>query len=185
MNCRRFQNQVYEYVDGTISALQRAAAERHLARCGACRQAVHREQQLAHVLSARLRHDAESLTLRPGLWREVQSAIAADGITPPPWASIVGFWRPFAWPFATVVSLLLMVGMRVFHPFSGARVHEMDATRSHGRDDQSAVSVQVSYSVPVRIFRQDGNVVIDTIASQTVVADETLWNASHAAVHEN
>lgn len=185
MNCRRFQNQVFEYADRTLSTRERATAERHLARCGACQQVLHREQQLGQALSARLRHDAESLALRPDLWRQVQRAVEAGSNSPPPWASIVGFWRLFAWPFATVVSLQLIAGILVFHPFSGAHVREKASARSNGPDYQSPVSVQASYHIAVRKFREQGNVVIDTIAFQTVVADETLWNASRAAVHEN
>ena len=31
MNCRRFQNELYEYLDGSLSPGAQAAAERHLA----------------------------------------------------------------------------------------------------------------------------------------------------------
>ncbi len=65
MNCQDFQNELYEYVESTISATERAAAEQHLAGCDACRRAVEKEQKLAGILAARLRQSGETLKLNP------------------------------------------------------------------------------------------------------------------------
>jgi anti-sigma factor RsiW len=184
MNCRRFQNRVYEYMEGTLSGGVRAAAERHLARCDACRQGVGREQQVAQRISERLRHDAESLALHPDVRRRILQAVEDKSAPPAPWEAIVGFWFRFSWPLGLAVSLLLIVGILVFHPFSGAQVHEMEAARSNSQDNHAAVSIQVSYRVPVRKFREDGNFVLDTISYEKVVANETLWPGGHAAVRE-
>jgi anti-sigma factor RsiW len=184
MNCRRFQNRVYEYADGTLSAGARAAAERHLARCDDCRQALHREQHVAQLLSEHLRHDAESLALRPDVWHRILKAVEANSTAPTPWESIVGFCQRFAWPLGMAVSVLLLVGILLFHPFSGARVQEMEAARASGQGNHSAVSIQVSYRVPVRKFREEGNFVVDTMSYETVAANETLWTVGHAAVRD-
>jgi anti-sigma factor RsiW len=63
MNCRRFQNQLDEYVEGSLSASAQAAVERHLASCDACRRTVQEERQFAQSVSIRLKQDASSLTL--------------------------------------------------------------------------------------------------------------------------
>jgi anti-sigma factor RsiW len=184
MNCRRFQNRVCEYVDGTLSARVRIAAEDHLVRCGACRQAVRREQHVAQLLSGHLRHDAASVALRPDVRREILKAIEAKSAPPTPWASIVGFCDRFAWLFGMAASLLLIVGLLVFHPFSRAQVRETEAAQLNGQGNHSAVSIHVSYRMPVRRFREEGNFMLDTVSYETVAANETLWNGGHAAPPE-
>ena len=52
MNCRRFQDRLDQFVEGTLSAGARAAADQHLAGCAACREIVGRELDLARFLSA-------------------------------------------------------------------------------------------------------------------------------------
>src|SRR5207247_80118 len=74
MNCRRFQNRLHEYVDGTLPAGIQAAADKHLAGCAACRQAVGQEQQLAQFLSNRLRQGTEPLTLHPQIQQRILAA---------------------------------------------------------------------------------------------------------------
>jgi anti-sigma factor RsiW len=185
MNCRRFQKQVYEYVDGTLPARERIEAERHLARCDACQQVVRRERQVAQLISQRLRHEAEFLALRPNLWRRVQTAV---GTTPNPlrtWESIAGFCNRFAWPLATAISLLLILSIALLHSSSGAKVCEMAAAQSNDTANQAAISIQVSYRVALRKHREDGNFVVDTIDYETVAADETLWNGRRASLSEN
>jgi len=184
MNCKRFQNRVYEYVDGTLSARVRAAAEGHLLRCGACRQAMRREQHVSQLLSERLRHDAESLAIRPNVWRGILKAVEDQSTPLAPWESIVGFCRRLAWPLGMAASLLLIVGILMFHLFSGAQVHEMEAARLSSQGNHSPVSIQESYRVPVRNFREEGNFVVDTITYETVAANETRWTGGHAAVRE-
>jgi anti-sigma factor RsiW len=243
MNCERFQNWVYEYVEGSLSAKARAAAERHLAHCGACRQAVRREQHFERLLSERLRHDTETLALRPDALRRILKAVEAESTPPspsklyqfsqiigsffgrarlrravtfsheiasgfdgyrttqerpalravPPYQRTehvgemvltIGFCRRFAWQLGMVVVLLLIAGLLVFHPFSGAQVHETEAVRSNNQANPSAVSIQVSYLVPVHKFREEGNFVVDALSYQTVTANETLWAGAHAALRE-
>ncbi len=91
MNCQRFQNRLHEYVEGTLSAGTQAAADRHLARCIACRQAVDQEQQLAQILSERLRQGTETLALHPQIRRRIVTALesspVADG------QSVVCLWN--------------------------------------------------------------------------------------------
>ena len=180
MNCRRFQFRVYEYVEGTLSPRARAAAERHLARCGACRQAARREQQVAQFLSDRLRRDAQSLALRPGVRRRILQALQRKPAPPAFGESILAFWNRFAWPLGLAVSLLLILVVLRFHPFSV--VQATQSARSNRRDNPSALSIQVSYRVPVRKFRREGNWIVDTLSYQTVVASQTLWTGGQASV---
>jgi hypothetical protein len=185
MNCKRFQNRLLEYVERTLSAPARMAAERHLARCDACLRALRREQHVAQLISQRLRPEAEFLALRSDLWRRVQNAVEADSPPLTTWESIAGFCRRFAWPLVIAVSLLLILSLALLHSPSAAKVREMAAAQSNDQGNQSAVSIQVSLRVPIRKYREEGNFVVDTIDYETVVADETLWNARYASLREN
>src|SRR5436309_13825565 len=79
MNCRRFQNRLYEYLDGTLSRWTRGAADRHLARCAWCRAALRQEQQLAQVLSQELEKNNEPLALGTEALIRVRQKLSARG----------------------------------------------------------------------------------------------------------
>jgi len=63
MNCKSFQERLYDYLDGNLSAASRAAAEKHAAQCNPCREAVRRERQLAQFLSLRLEEITEPVVV--------------------------------------------------------------------------------------------------------------------------
>lgn len=174
MNCRRFQNQLYEYVEGSLSAGAQAAAERHLAGCSACRQAVRKEQQFAQILSNRLRQGTESLTLRPDIRHNILTASRCKPASRGVVESIVDLWNRFAVPAAIAVSLVLAVTFLLIRHFSGVRMHDMETARADGRNLQPAVSIQISCRLPTCTFRREGNLVVDTLSYETVVASGTL-----------
>ena len=180
MNCRRFQNRLYEYVEGTLSPGMRAAADQHLARCSTCRQAVRQEQQLAQSLSERLRQDTEALALRPDVRERILAVLEHKSAPPMDGESVVGSWNRFAWPLAIAASLLLVVAFLRITRFPGAELHETEIARSDVRE--IPVSIQVSYCVPTYKFRQEGNLVVDTLTCETMVANETLWTGGQEPV---
>jgi anti-sigma-K factor RskA len=173
MNCQRFQDRLYEYVEGVLSTDERAAAETHLAQCGACRQAVHRERQLAQFLSDRLQQGTESLALRPDVRRRILKTAERQLDAPSGRASLADLWKRLAWPLALAISLLV-VALLIFNHLPGVRTNEAALDRSNGRDDHSVVSIEVSYRKPGRAFHQEGNLVVDTLTEETVVVTGTL-----------
>jgi len=183
MNCRRFQNRLHEYVEGTLPAGTWAAAHKHLALCSACGQLLRQEQQLAHLLSHRLRHDAETLTLHPDVERRILAALA-ERIPSTDWSSIVWSWNRLAWPLAIAVSVLLIVTLPLINHFSRGRVHPTETTRSNRGANDSAVSILISYRVPIYRFRREGDLVVDTLSYETVVASETLWTGGQSPVQQ-
>jgi anti-sigma factor RsiW len=178
MNCRRFQNRLYEYVEGSLSSRTQAAADKHLAQCPACRRAVHQEQQVSLRLSDRFRQDTETLALRPEVRHRILTALDHKSAPPTEGESIVGLWRRLVWPLAGAVILLLIVAFLLLNYFSGSRVPDAETARSNGHDNRSTVSIQVSYCVPTYKFRQEGNLVVDTLTCEPVVASGTLWVGS-------
>ena len=181
MNCRRFQDRMHEYLEGTLSPATLAAARKHLVLCSACGQLLRQEQQLAQFLSHRLRQGAETLTLHPQVERHILAALA-ERIPPTDGKSIVWSWNRFAWPLSIAVSVLLIVTLPLLKHFSGARVNEKETARSDRRANHSAVSIQISYRVPTYKFRKEGDLVVDTLTYETVVANETLWTGGLSPV---
>ncbi|HUD82977.1 MAG TPA: zf-HC2 domain-containing protein, partial [Candidatus Saccharimonadales bacterium] len=75
MNCRHLQNELFEYLEGSLSRRAQAAAQRHLEECDACRQCVQEMQRTTEILSRRFRRDTESLTLYSNLQTRILAAV--------------------------------------------------------------------------------------------------------------
>jgi hypothetical protein len=97
---------------------------------------------------------------------------------------IIGFCRRFAWQLGMAVALIAIAGLLVFHLFTGAQVHETEVAGLSGQANPSAVSIQVSYRVPVHKFREEGNFVVDAISYTTVAANETIRTGGRGALRE-
>ena len=174
MNCKRFQNRLYEYAEGTLSPRRQTAANKHLSQCSECRQALHQQQQFALVLSDRLRQDAEALSLRPEVRQRILSALERESAPTTNRQSIVYPWIRFVRPLAVAASLLLIATLLLVNHFSRARIPETKTVRSNGPDIHSAVSIQISCCVPTYEFRREGDFVVDTLSCETIVASGTL-----------
>jgi len=179
MNCGQFQKRLHEYVEGTLSTGARAEAERHLANCDACRQVVRKEQKFAQLLAGSLRRGTETLKLSPEIRQNILMAALRKPAPPTLGETIIGLWRRFAWQAAGAVCVLVVAGLLISH-FSRPRISEMGTVRSNDHSRHAAlaqrpvVSIQIAYRVPALKFRREGNLVVDTLAYETVVASGTL-----------
>jgi anti-sigma factor RsiW len=174
MNCRRFQNRLHEYVEGSLSASAQAAAGRHLAGCSACRQAVRKEQQLAQFMSSRLQQATMNLTFGLEIRNRILTAFE-DKSTPPVVAeSIADLWKRF-FRLATIpVSLLLVAAFLLITHSPGTRMYHVETISSVDNNLRPAVSIQISYHLPACQFHREGNFVIDSLSDETVVASGML-----------
>lgn len=77
MKCKSCQRLLYDYLDEALPAERRASMEQHLERCEGCRQALGEERALSSTMSASLRRETRSLTLRADIGREVERALAS------------------------------------------------------------------------------------------------------------
>jgi anti-sigma factor RsiW len=174
MNCRRFQDQVFEYVEGSLSARARAAAEEHLAGCPACREAVRQEEALRQRLARRLRQGAESLKLSPEIRRNLLAAARREPASPALSELIAGWWARFALPLSAGVAVLMLGAILWLNHLIGPQPPGGAIAQRPGRDAASAVSVEWSSRVPTYQFRREGNAVVDTLSVQTVSVNVTL-----------
>jgi anti-sigma factor RsiW len=71
MNCQGFQDHLFEYLDGSLSAPAQSAANAHVEQCAVCRQTVQAHQALA----ARFRRETDSLALHPEVTRRIEEAL--------------------------------------------------------------------------------------------------------------
>jgi anti-sigma-K factor RskA len=170
MNCRDFQDELFEFLDGTLPPDKRAGAERHLTECGACREAVRQHQQWAQSLPARFRRETESLALRPEVKRRIEAALAAKASAPAEEHPLLGIWRRIAWPAAIAASLLVAAGLSLRGPLRG-RVQKAETAR---RPEPAVISIRVSYCNPTYTFRRENNLVIDTLTCTPHVVEENL-----------
>jgi hypothetical protein len=169
MNCRRFQNRLYEYVERSLSASTQAAAERHLAGCSVCRQAVRKEQQFAQFMSSQLQQDTITLTLRPEIWNRILTAAEAKSTSPRALESITGLWNRFFRLAAVPVSLLLVVAFLLITHSPDTRIYHVETISSIDHNLRPAVSIQIFYHMPTCKFHREGNLVIDSLSDEAVV----------------
>lgn len=170
MNCRQFQNKLYEYVEGSLDAGAQAAVEKHLEACAACRQRVQQERDVARSLAEGFKRASEGLELPAEVGRRVLAAVAEERAAREERESTVCFWRRLAWPTAlTASAAALLAGWFLFVPGAGH-----GPGRSQPRVAEGVVSVQLSYVVPIYTFRQEGGLVIDALTYQTNIVNERL-----------
>lgn len=182
MNCRQFQDKLFEYVEGSLSGEELAEARQHRSLCNACHELVRKEVQRKDSLSARLRQDTKTLTLRPEIVRNILAASRAP--RPVATESLAGLWIRWLRLAAVPASLLLIVAgilaVRFFSTPTRPAGHTLwtgyvSTTADH---QQPEVSIEMSYRLPVHKFHQEGNMVVDAFVDETVVVDGTIPSAS-------
>ena len=171
MNCRRFQNDLYEYQEGSLSPRVRAAAEKHLSECAACRQRLDQEQQVAQSLADGFRRTAAPLRLPSSVGRRVLAAMADESRAAREARGHLLVSPHLAWPLALAASVLLILGGWALF----LRPPGPGGARPQPRLAEGGVSIQLSYVVPVYTFRQEGGFVIDALTYQTNVLNERLY----------
>ena len=121
MNLRRYPGLVARMMwTGALIVGARAAADRHLAGCGSCRQAVLQEQQIAQRISSRLRQDTKDLKLRPEIRNRILKAAVGRPAAPGVREIIAGWWHSYARlaaipASAVLVAAFLLAGYFHFH----------------------------------------------------------------------
>jgi anti-sigma factor RsiW len=172
MNCNRFHDLVFEYLDGSLSGPDRAAAEAHMAGCAACRQAASEQRRIASTLADGLRQRVEGLSLSPEAQRRIRAALARPSRTVPRESPFKVWLEQALWPVAVAASLLVAASLMTGLPFR-------PATHPGGMEGTALlpvmVSVRISSCDETYVFRWEGNRVLDTITCAPRLVQETIW----------
>ncbi len=167
MNCERLQENLYEYLDGTLSPDEKAAAEKHMLACNTCRQALQNERLTAQTLSGQFKEAVAKIELdagaRPSMERAVRQTLDSQ-----PKQRSTPFWMRLIWPAMAAGAALIVVvflGNR-FRAVSHSTIAQVPAGR--------VVPVQVSYSAPRYTFRRDGAQVVDALTDDRRTVDGAL-----------
>jgi predicted anti-sigma-YlaC factor YlaD len=172
MKCEHLREIIYDYLDNSLSPSGKAAAERHLAGCLACREAVQRESQLAHSLFSRLEQAVEAVSLDAVAQCRMATAVERK-IAEPRERPLVLFWSRLALPFAAA-AVILMVAIWMGRHFVAGQNSHLETARIPTPADKREVLIHISYAVPGYTFRKEGNLVIDALTCDTIVADGAL-----------
>ena len=180
MNCQDFQEQWFEYLDGSLPTRTHQAIEQHLAACPACRQDLVQHQQLAKKISGQLFQSVKSLALD----KTVRSRVLASLQTQP--APVRGekfpgsLWRPFAW--ATGLACLLVASLILSNYFHGTR-QERSGSETRLAAAPMPVSIRVARVETTYTSCVQGGFVTDALVCRTNFVNQTLWaNASSKPV---
>ncbi|HYG36543.1 MAG TPA: zf-HC2 domain-containing protein [Clostridia bacterium] len=174
MNCQRFQNQLYEYVEGSLPPRAKLAAEKHLSGCPLCRGLVNREVRVGRILYRELQKAAGPLVLSSDVPNRVLAALNRNAAPKRHDSLLVSLWRQLFWPVAAT-ACLLAVGL-----FIAIQTQKHRTALSPAPLGQQAISVNASYTVPTYTFRREGNLVIDAVTFQTNTVRQTLWADANA-----
>jgi anti-sigma factor RsiW len=174
MNCQNFLNSLHEYFEDSLSPDRQQAMDGHLTECPHCRQLLQQEQAAAQMLVRKFRHGVQHLTLPPDFQRCLLTALQHEVANPviPIAETRKSSWQDLLWPVAIAACVLLtsFQSVRLFSgaPLTGrAQVEPVTAPVAE-------ISVQYSFRLPTWKFRQEGNLVVDTLSYETVVASGTL-----------
>ena len=176
MNCRHFQDELFEYLDGELSRRAQAAAQRHLEHCEACRQTVQDMKRTTRILSTRFRCGAESLTLDPNLQTRILAAVEKKSTRPSAIPFVPGFSRSLALLGAGFVLLVALVLI--------PRMRQNEASQSLVGDSGAFISLRISYCDPTLTFRTDGDYVIDSLTCEARTMEESLQLFRSSTGHE-
>ena len=169
MNCEQLQENLFEYLDETLSPAEKAAAEKHLAGCGVCRDTVQRELLQAQTLSSRLSQAIESVALDSNAQRRIVNTVRSRSAKSR--ESSFSFWSRFAVPACVAAVVLIAASWIGHHRFTegNSRSNAGVSLAPTGR-----VPIHFSYSIPDYFFHQEGGVVVDTLIIDTRFVDGAL-----------
>jgi len=173
MNCSDFQEQAYEYLEGTLSRSDQSAAAEHLRVCAVCRALLAREQEIALTLNERLQQSSERLTLSPMVQNRILAKLS-DRPEPHESANFFNrWWKRFAWLSASTAVLALMA-LLMFSLHHAGRSPEKKTARIEPPKVRVPISIQLAVVEPIYVFHREGNLVTDVLIYRTNFVEETL-----------
>jgi hypothetical protein len=154
MNCRDFNDRLYEMLDETLDAPVEAAAREHLDLCDDCRRAYLREQTVAKTLVFSLDRASAGLSLRPETGRDILRGLESKPVPPIAWVRVWRWFmaspmRPLAAVVALLAVLLLALGLQSYRRSTA------------GSAMQATCFIDVPMQTPTLIMRLQNNTIVD------------------------
>jgi len=172
MNCQDFQEQLFEYLDGTLPTGTHQDIDQHLAACLTCRQALAKHRQLARTLTDQLCRSVESVTLDAAVRCRILAALPTRAAPADSEKFLAHLWRPLAW--AVGIACLLVAGVLLGNYWFGAR-HDKSWIGPRVSSKPVPVSIRVARIETTYTFRKEGEFVTDTLVRHTNLVCETIW----------
>lgn len=168
MTCQEFNHVLQDYLDGTLDAIVRADAERHLRHCANCRASMLREEAVGDALRHSLERVTAGLSLPPDARRTIEQALKGTPSNlslPSVW---VRGWKWLAsrsvlsvgWGAAGLAVAVLVLGILFYRPAS-----KSSAPQAARGDQGETWVVDVPMQTQTRVFRQQNHTVVDMLVS--------------------
>jgi predicted anti-sigma-YlaC factor YlaD len=168
MNCGRFEEHLYDYLDGALTPKDQAVAAEHLSQCQQCRELLQAEKAAATSISKLLRERVERLTLSTRVQQEVLQILKRAPAQTRPFAALALLHR-MLWPAAIATPILIAIAFLLRNPSRQAGRHA-EFAQSGDATAQAAVVAQNTFISATYTFRADGDQVVDLLEYKTNLA---------------
>jgi len=172
MNCHDFQEQIFEYVEGSLGPMASAATAEHLADCRQCRELLARNQDLDRALFRMCREDSESFTLRPETRRRILAAVGDQASSGSRFHHLREWWNRWAWPASIATSLLVAAFLIIGFPLGSRHTPTRQASPPA---PHIPVLLQLSLCTPIYTFEEEDNQVTDSLNCNPTHVQQTVW----------
>ena len=172
MKCEDAQENLYEYLDGSLSPSETASLRQHLEECATCRQVVQREMDFARSTSSRLERAVDEVRLEPHARRRIVQAVEKK-LAHSGRRSELSSWLRIAWGFAAALALLaVIIGSK--YRFGSPRHPQPQLARVPSPLTAPEIMVHLDYCAPTYTFHRAGNTVIDSLVCESRATEASL-----------
>lgn len=163
MNCRDFNDRLYDYLDDTLDSDVHARIDEHLRECADCRRALGREKGLAESIKASLEHATVNLSLRP---ETLPNLLVERTPSPSPAGVFIRAWqwliacpvRPASAGAVLLAALVLFIGLEARH-----QPAENSGSQAAIMAEENACVIDVPIQNEVHVFRRQNGTVTDVV----------------------
>jgi len=189
MDCHECQELLFEYVEGSLSAIKRAEFETHLTDCETCTEAVRRENRMEARLSTCFRENVQTLTLGEEGREKLMKAFTRSGRpTQGAWTRLLTErWIELTAALGTAAALLTVLVWVGTQRRTQSMKHSLVAKPVPMQTPATTPTIQIRLPYLVRsyTFKQNGDFVVDTLIEQTNLVNVTLWGEISSSTEPN
>jgi len=172
LRCREVREHLAEWVERSLAAQKRVRIEEHGAVCGECGRVLKEAREGEARMRGLFLTAADSMHVRPAFEGKLVRALRA-GAGAASEAERIGWFGLWRFGFGVAVGVIFL-GLLVWRLEEQPGGSQAFAT-SEQATVQSPSRATVAYVLPDYSFREEGNLVWDSITYRTNVLDLTLW----------